>query len=390
MRVAAVLFLKHIPESDELAYISMARTLINGPAMVDDAGNRAMYNAGYPLLVVAPVFALFGEIVSPVLTANAILGAVTIVLCYFVAAEAGAGRWGRRIAALSWAVYLPASVYCVYVLKENLLTPLMLGTIWCLLRLMQKPSWTIALAAGLLFGLISLTGNAGLALAGAAALTLVFLPVNTRKRIVLSMIVMIVAFITVAPWLIRNAVVLGSPVLNTNGGFNLYLGNNPAATGWFVSIADTPRGGSWAELRRSGEVRASNVLKQEALAWIAEHPAEFGMLAIKKVLYFWTPPFHSGKQPAGTVESSVRLLWAIEFLVLALCALATVFLSTLRERRCALLWTAVGCYTAVHALFYVIFRYREPIMPLVCILAALAVERYFAAASSGRVDRGSS
>ena len=44
-------------------------------------------------------------------------------------------------------------------------------------------------------------------------------------------------------------------------------------------------------------------------------------------------------------------------------------------RNITLLWIAIASYTAVHMLFYVIFRYREPIMPLVCVLAAVAIEQ---------------
>lgn len=42
--------------------------------------------------------------------------------------------------------------------------------------------------------------------------------------------------------------------MNTNGGFNLYLGNNPAATGFFVSIADTLK----------GDLRGTNYEEQQA------------------------------------------------------------------------------------------------------------------------------
>ncbi|HZE11446.1 MAG TPA: hypothetical protein VE034_07675, partial [Burkholderiales bacterium] len=55
-------------------------------------------------------------------------------------------------------------------------------------------------------------------------------------------------------------------------------------------------------------------------------------------------------------------------------ALGSLFFASLRNRTLAVLWLGIACYTAVHMLFYVIFRYREPIMPLLGVIAALAVE----------------
>jgi cytochrome bd-type quinol oxidase subunit 2 len=192
------------------------------------------------------------------------------------------------------------------------------------------------------------------------------------------MLMLVVAFMISSPWLIRNINVIGAPVLNTNGGFNLYLGNNPAATGWFVSIADTPRGSTWEELRKTGEVRASEILKQEAISWAKAHPTEFVTLALKKAAYFWMPPIHEGKGEQSSAEKLVRLLWAVQFLVITAAALATLLIRRLRNRQLAILWLAVATYTSAHMLFYVAFRYREPIMPILVVMAALSLEAFVA------------
>lgn len=374
LRVTAISAFHHAPESDELAYQSMALNLVSGNGIVDSMGNCAMYNVGYPLFVLAPVFALFGENLFVARILNALLGGVAIWLCYAVAKEAGAGKIGRLLAAGMWAVYLPSSVYTVYLLKENLMVPLMLCVIWCALRLMKEPSYRIALCCGVLFGLLALTGNAALSLAAPAVLALAFTPADLGRKLSLFILILVSAVLVTTPWVARNMRVLGAPILNTNGGFNLYLGNNPAATGMFISIADTPRGQTWSTLHKEGEVRASQVLKEEAVAWIKEHPATFLVLAFKKAVYFWTPPFHDGKGPSSRIEAVVRILWAIQFVILAIGAIGGLFIASLRSRQIAVLWLAIASYTAVHMLFYVIFRYREPIMPLVCVLAALGIE----------------
>jgi 4-amino-4-deoxy-L-arabinose transferase-like glycosyltransferase len=379
LRVAAMAGFQHVPEGDELAYRSMALNLLGGNGIVDSMGNHAMYNVGYPLFILAPVFFLFGDNLLAVRLVNMCLGGVAIILCYLVAKEAGAGRLGRLIAALAWALYLPNGIYGMYLAKENLMIPLMLGVMWCALRLARQPSNTVAIGCGALLGLLALTGNAALSLLAIVALALLLSPASMAQRLSMAMLALSVALVMSGPWLLRNMQVIGAPVLNTNGGFNLYVGNNPAATGLFVSISETPRGPTWDALRKSGEVQASETLKQEAIAWVQAHPTAFLTLAVKKAAYFWAPPFHEGKGDQSSAEKLVRLLWAIQFLLLLAAAMATLLIPRLRNRQVALLWLALACYTGVHMVFYVILRYREPIMPVLAVMAGLVLESLVAA-----------
>jgi 4-amino-4-deoxy-L-arabinose transferase-like glycosyltransferase len=383
LRAAAIAGFSHAPESDELAYQSMAVNLLAGDGILE-SGNRAFYNAGYPMFILAPVYYFFGESLLAARIANIVLGAISIVLCYFVAKEAGAQKMGRLLAAAIWALYLPTGIYGVYLAKENLMIPLMLAVMWCALRLVTKPSVKIAAMCGLLFGLLAMIGNAALSLAGAVVFALIVAPVSAIQRLLVLGGIVVVALLVTSPWMLRNLNVIGAPVMNTNGGFNLYLGNNPAATGFFVSIADTPRGATWHELRRtSGELGATETLKKEAVSWIKENPKEFLVLALKKSAYFWMPPLHEGKGGnASTAEYVVRLAWAAQFVMLVVAALAGLFSPQLRNRKQLLLWLAIVCYTAVHMLFYVIFRYREPIMPVIGILAGLAIEGFLISKSN--------
>ncbi|WP_215404999.1 glycosyltransferase family 39 protein [Janthinobacterium sp. JC611] len=379
LRAAAMAGFQHVPQGDELAYRSMALNLLGGNGIVDSMGNHAMYNVGYALFVLAPVFFLFGEDLLAVRLVNMCLGGAVIILCYLVAKEAGAGRLGRLIAAAAWALYLPNGIYGMYLAKENLMIPLMLGVMWCALRLARQPSHTVATGCGALLGLLALTGNAALSLLVVLAWALLLSPASMAQRASMAMLALSVALAISSPWLLRNMQVIGAPVLNTNGGFNLYLGNNPAATGMFISISETPRGPTWDALRKTGEVQASETLKQEAMSWVKAHPTAFLALAAKKAAYFWAPPLHAGKGEASAAEKLVRLLWVIQFLVLMGGAIGTLLIPRLRHRQVALLWLALACYTGVHMLFYVIFRYREPVMPILAVMAGLLLESLVAA-----------
>ncbi len=377
LRLGAILAIPHAPVSDELSYQHMALSFLSRGEIRDDAGNWAFFNAGYPLLVLAPVWALFGhESLLAVRLVHVALGLLSIVMVHRLAAAAGAGRLGRLAASAAWALYLPTGVYAVYLAKENLLVPLMLGLVWCALRFAAAPSYRVAAMAGLLLGLTALVGNAGLCLLAALLLGLAWAPAGTALKLRWAGLIVLVAGLLVAPWMLRNQQVLGAPVLNTNGGFNLYIGNNPQATGLFVSIADTPQRDNWQQDRRDvGELQASQHLAAAAKDWIRAHPADFMGLALKKALLFWTPPVHSGQGTPSRMEELMRQAWAVEFVLMAGLALLGLLAGGLRDRRARILWLAVLAYTGVHMLFYVIYRYRLPIMPIVAVLAALSLER---------------
>lgn len=382
IRIAAIVAYPHQLESDELAYFAMAENLVDHHRMVDNMGNSAMYNAGYPLLVLFPLFLVFGKNLLLVKITNTALGVLSILLSYAVAKEAGAARTGRLLAAALLSLYLPASLYVVYLAKENLLTPAMLAVIWCALRFRTVQSGRIALLCGVLFATIALTGNAGLVLAVPVIFAVIYRPCSPKGRLRLLLIIGVSALLLVSPILVRNQMVLGGAVLNTNAGFNLYLGNNPVADGKFVSISDTPIAPRWEKLRRDGELLASTTLKQEALEWIKSNPATFTGLAVKKLGLFWAVPWHRGKGEVSRAEQLVRVLWACEYIVLAGLMLTLLLPRPVVTDRSAVLWLALISYSGVHMLFYVILRYREPIMPLMCVLAAIAAERMVRAVSS--------
>ena len=165
-------------------------------------------------------------------------------------------------------------------------------------------------------------------------------------------------------------------MINTNGGFNLYLGNNPNADGLFVSIAATPMGSAWKAMRAKGELYASTQLKFKAIEWISAHPAAFAQLAVKKAGLLWLPPIHQGQGTPSKMETISRVVWLLQYI--ALCALALYVLATIKRQNRVVVAIGAGLilYTGVHMLFYVIFRYREPIMPLVIVLAAIGVENF--------------
>lgn len=164
-------------------------------------------------------------------------------------------------------------------------------------------------------------------------------------------------------------------MLNSNGGFNLYLGNNPSATGEFISVAKTPMGKEWNRVwRAEGEIRATNMMKNRAIEWIEANPKKFALLAVQKAYLFWD--FQVA--PKGISHSSLEI-WGrrirdIQYGALILLAVASAWFVFRAYPMSAFIWLGLMSYTGVHTLFYVIFRYRETIMPFVCVLAAMGLD----------------
>jgi hypothetical protein len=150
------------------------------------------------------------------------------------------------------------------------------------------------------------------------------------------------------PWTLRNHRCFDRWIVTTtNGGINLYIGNNPSSTGGYY----LPPEGE----RPSYAFQESGRWIREAVGYAAGHPGQTLARTGVKALKFWNP--HHGDQ----------------FLVLVLFLLGWVRLARAgRIWDTRLIWV-VGVpivITLVHAVFFVQVRYMIPVLPMVCVVAA--------------------
>jgi uncharacterized protein (DUF983 family) len=361
--------------SDYMEYWTLATNLHAGHGLVNTEGRlSAFMSLGYPIFLAA-VFEVAGHSIAAVKAANVLLGVASVLLLFLLARRLFGSFVVAAVSALLLAVYVEAIAYTTYAAKENLMAPLMIGLLWIAADKSEaRNAWANPVAFGAVAGLIAMVGNAALSLMP-AALFLVWLGqrhFGCTARYLL--IAGVVGALTVAPLLVRNHAVFGTWVLNTNGGFNLYIGNNPAATPYFTSIADTPIAPQWEELRSElGEHGIDAHLRRLAVDHILSEPAGTAMLMLRKAVAFWDLPTHSGMGGEGKLVSLLRFAWLVQFI--AACALCIASLALFRRyaQGAATLVLAIAGYTAVHMLFYVIYRYRLPIMPFVLVGAGLAL-----------------
>lgn len=378
LRVLAGMVLAQPLESDSLAYFTMAQGLADHGMLADQYGQHAFYSAGYPLLL-TPFFALFGSSVALALAVNLLLAALSLwLVCRFAGLLAGRREAGLLAAAV-FALWFPGVWNATMLAKENLSTPLFLALALCALHIArgQRPMST-ALAAGALWGAALVTGGSALPLCLGVGASLILLWRREGRftpALRAGLVFTLGALAVLTPWLTATQAMIGRPVLTTNAPFNLYLGNNPAATGKFVSIAETPLGKDWEATRlRLGEAANADRLQGEALRWIAANPSGASELALRKLVYFWAPNLPDAADFAvSRAIASIRVLEVLQYL-----AILVVGLLAFRSTRIArgdkwIVAAMIAGFWLIHALAYIIVRYRDPAIPLLIAMASVPV-----------------
>lgn len=376
LRLAAAWALQHPLESDALAYFTMAEGLAERGELADHYGQHAFYSAGYPLLL-APFLAILGSSVPAALAVNMLLCAISVWLIYRLGFALSAQRSAGLLAAAAYALWLPGLWNATMLAKENLTTPLLLGIALSAIAVARdERPMAAAVVAGLAWGAALVTGGSALLLCLGVAAALLMLW-RTRRRFApafaAGLCFIAGAAVVVTPWLYATSQMVGRPVLTTNAAFNLYLGNNPAATGKFVSIADTPLGADWNAARvRLGEAANADRLQAAALDWISANPGQAARLAALKLAYFWQPNLPDADEMAASKAlAAIRLVEVAQYGLILLLALLACG-SRLVARDGKWIFTAmIAGFWLIHAAAYIIIRYRDPMMPLLIILAAI-------------------
>lgn len=375
VRLAALALFAQPPASDGLGYFTMARSLAETGAMVDQFGQRAFYSPGYALLL-APFFALFGASAIVGHIVNLLLAGATTALVWRLARELGGGRGAAALAGLGYAAWLPAIWQATDLARENLSTPLLVGFAIVVARIARGArGWRNPVLAGTLFGAGLLAGTS-VVLTASGFVAAVLLG-RSRQRVRPLALFAAATLAVLTPWLAATTVTLGRPVLTTNAGFNLYIGNNPAADGHFVTIPATPAGDGWQTRRETlGELGTADWLSGEARAWIVANPVRAGELAVKKLALFWAPNIpDQADVSAAPLVAGLRVIDLAQWAAILLLAGAALGARTLDTRVRWSFAALIAGFWLVHAATYVIARYREPVMPILIALAALEAAR---------------
>jgi tetratricopeptide (TPR) repeat protein len=245
----------------------------------------------------------------------------------------------------------------------------------------------MAVAAGLLFGLATLNRpNMGLAVAVIVAVALF----GRRWRVAAA--IALGALCCLAPVVARNAIVSHEfALLSSQGGLNFYIGNNPSATGQYVSLPgvrsniegqseDARRVASQALGRPVSDAEGSAYFSGMAFRWMRANPAAAAGLFVKKLLlvFNWRHQWLDYSYPyyAHDVDSPLRALVAGPWLIVPLGLAGLAVLGLTASIPSFRIWAAfVPAYAVAVAVFFVAERYRLPLLIALCVPAGALADR---------------
>jgi 4-amino-4-deoxy-L-arabinose transferase-like glycosyltransferase len=390
LRVAFVLSVDRdgFAYNDIYLYHSIADQLAGGNGFANPQGEpTAQWPPVYPLIL-SLTYGLFGSEPLAGELLNALIGALTVPMLYFVALRA-LGRREALFSGLALAV-LPGQIFLADpLLAETLYTFFLVALLALLVFLPDRRS--THMLVGPVVGVAALTRGEGLFF---SVLPLAFWGGwITRRREVLRRlgVVALAAVVVMFPWIVRNAVVMDSFVpTGTNSASTLWAGHNPTADG---GPTYPPRS---LERRVEGldgperEIEWAALLRREALSYMTSHPLREAELIPQKLLslnrgdslafYYWLIPDATPERAIGRDATTRQGILAdaayyalLTLFVASLVVFGRAFLRT-RLLRAALAFLAV-VLVLYGFVFYGNFRYRIPLEPLMILVAAPLVGR---------------
>jgi 4-amino-4-deoxy-L-arabinose transferase-like glycosyltransferase len=279
LRVGWVIFCHNEPVSDQSHYHFSAIVIAQGKGYINSSGiHTNFYPVGYPGLL-APFYALIGPYLVVAFAVNVILGCIAVAGAYHLG-KLLFGENAGRLSGLLVAVHPTFVLMSTVLASENAYCAALPWAFWLMVRDARERGsapW-LAPAAGVVIGLLAYVRSPALML---LAGPLVFGWVEKaalRRTLVHAGVVALAAFITLAPWGLRNQRYFGKfSVTSYNGGCNLYLGNNAHSDG---AWSDPPE---FDEVRTIGLDETDHMLRERALDFIKEHPSRFLSLTLNRV-----------------------------------------------------------------------------------------------------------
>ena len=403
-RLFLAYLVQNVPVSDSAAYHQFAIWLAEGRGYLDLRTQQptAYWPVGYPAFL-ALFYWLFGPNVMAGEMANAGLSVLVMWLCYDISRRLFRSEKAARLLLLILACY-PAHWFFSMILASEMLA---MTLVLIVIDLSMRRGVHIALACGVAAGLAMLVKPQTVAVAGICWMFSFgyhgWHLTSFRHWARIIVIYMVVA-IFVMPWVMRNQQQLNAWIpVSTNSGINIYIGNNPEASGTYQEV---PRLKEF--LAMDDEIARDKMAWQEAREYIQQYPLEaVARLSSKLVsLYFRenSGSFEEGKGYSWfwqglekkVVKSNRELVVLFKevsnfyYYILALLSWFGLAVLIWRERihfflnGQAIPISAVCWFTLIYLVFFGTSRFHFLMMPLLAMYATAFLARFV---GSGLEDR---
>ena len=373
-------------QTDMHTYMKYGRQFVEGT--YTDHGGAYYYQPFYYAVFLRFLFTLFGSDPLVVVVAQAILGALTVLLVGMLGARLG-GKKAGIVAALIMTLYRDHILYTPYALMAVLQTFLITLAVYLIFEAFRKRQLRYWALTGLVMSCsILCRGNFLLLI----PFILFFIWRSERqspkKTGLYALVFLVMIYLPQLPFSIKNYQVTGKWTgPSTAGDVVLALGNNPDTPAGtmdspfqhYLYYDDFDEVTHWQKEAQSGGKSQGDSVKK----WIFSNPLQWLELKFRVLsLYVSNERCHNNitlQKNAYYIPwlGSVLLLdfWivAIPFMVL-LCR--TLLFRQFKKTRVNLLLTCIVVYTGSIVLFYVLSRYKLPIIPLMAACAGAEFIRW--------------
>ena len=361
-------------------YYSLAANIADGKGFCIPNG-CAWFPPLYPLFLTLSVLA--GKSFLLVVVPQALLGAGTALCAYLIGRE----LFNRRAGLIACAI---AAFYPYYVMHDTALQETGMVTfctalsVWLLLRarrLNRNLDW---FAAGIALGAIALVRAS---VAPAIAVGLFWCVVwgasgNISERFWKGSILAFAVILTLGPWLFETYRLTGVPVITSQNGLALWMGNNPDTfshypaesidRSWDEALRNLSAADK-AELGASDEIGKSNWFAHRALQFMSANPSLVARGALRKLEagFSWQLNPHR--------DRLAQAAYFVGYVPVALLGIAGMVLAR-RQPGTILIAMLFLAFVTITAIFWAHTSHRSYLDVYWIVFAASVIERF-----SGRV-----
>ncbi len=369
-------FFNH-PIMDAAYHDSWARRIAQGQLVGDEPFFRAPL---YPYVLGLIYKLSHGSYLIPRIL-QFLIGSFTS-LFVFLLAKRLVGTAGALIAGFLCAIYPVLIYFDGEILTESLFIFFSVVSLY-LLEIARSGKRKMWLFAGITLGLALITRpTIGLFLPLALFGCFLF----SRK---FTLLLLVGIIIPVMPVTLHNYFVSGEfiPVV-WQAGINFYLGNNAQANGWSATSPEIRKDwwGGYNDMiaipksvmgREPSYGEVSSYWTSRALAFIRNNPGRWAKLVLKKIALFWSSLEFPNNQDYNFVRATSTVLRnpLVRFATIAPIGLVGLLVAIVNWRKYFFVVAFVITYFVATVAFFVCARYRVPIVPALCLLAAVGLIR---------------
>ena len=333
---------------------------------------------GEPNLFMPPLYAYYlyffslfnfedQNYVKLILSSQILLSSIVVVLFYKLNQE----FFSKKISLYSSILLtiFPLYIYsCTQISSISLQVFLTTTFLFCFFQILNRNNnlaiFIFSLVSGLL---ILLRGEFLIIFIFSIIYFIIFFKINIKKIL----LILLISFITVSPYMIRNIILFDSISITKSFGYNLWKGNNTHSSvegsvihnkNLLSKIENIPTNNRHA-------INLDKVYLDEAINNIKEEPKKYLFLAFKKFVSFMFININSSDPKYYNIFHYIPLL------IVGLTSLAGIILSNKRSYKLNYLILIYFIIIIIFSFFFVLPRYKLAILPLQIIFTNILVEK---------------